>query len=431
VVTTDRPRAVVLVGNPVNPYSRAIRIGRTLVDAGYDVEIAATTEPGAPLEQRDGPLVIRRYAASGVFAGLASTYRWESPVAGRRPPLRTRVVRKLRLGPASWILWPHTVRGWWQGLATALAPADLYHACGVLAIAPALTARQRDRREGRSSVVVFDVIDITLRSNNVLGMPGVVRWLLGRRERRWAQAPDAHVTVNEDIADEAVARWSLARRPAVVPNYPEPWDAADGESPGHIRAATGLPTTTRICLFQGRLGPYVGLDEAAEAVLLVPNAALVVIGFGRGWEASVARDKDPRYAGRHFTLPAVHPDDLAAWVASADVALCTLPPLSFNQRHATPNKFFEAMAAGTPIVIGPDLPVMEAILRREDAGVVARSMAPVDIAAALTEIVDRPAPELLAWRRRIQAAARERYSWPVAAKAYRAALDDLRFAGPP
>lgn len=418
-----------MVGNPVNPYSRAIRIGRTLADAGYDVEIVATTEPGAPLEQRDGPLVIRRYPASGVFAGLASTYRWESPAAGRRPPLRTRVVRKLRLGPASWILWPHTVRGWWHSLRTELAPADLYHACGVLAIAPALAARRRDRRDGRSSAVVFDVIDITLRSNNVLGMPRVVRWLLGRRERRWARAADAHVTVNEDIADEAKARWSLARRPAVVPNYPEPRDAADGEGPGRIRAATGLPTTTRICLFQGRLGPYVGLDEASEAVLLIPNAAIVVLGFGRGWDASVARDKDPRYAGRHFTLPAVHPDDLASWVASADIALCTLPPLSFNQRHATPNKFFEAMAAGTPIVLGPDLPVMEEILRREDAGVVARSMAPADIATAITEILDRPQAELEAWRRRIRAAARERYSWPVAAAAYRAVLDVVRRAG--
>ena len=37
-----RPRAVILVGNPANPYSRAIRLGRTLIGEGYDVEIAAT-----------------------------------------------------------------------------------------------------------------------------------------------------------------------------------------------------------------------------------------------------------------------------------------------------------------------------------------------------------------------------------------------------
>jgi glycosyltransferase involved in cell wall biosynthesis len=426
VVTADRPRAVVLVGNPVNPYSRAIRVGRTLTDAGYDVEIAATTEPGAALEQRDGALLIRRYAPSGVFAGLAATYRWESPNAAQRPPLRTRVVRAIRLGPASWIFWPHTVRGWWHTLSGRLAPAEVYHACGVLAIAPALAARGRDRREGRSSVVVFDIIDISLRSNNVLGMPGFVRWLLGRRERSWARAADAHATVNEALADEAVSRWALGQRPAVVPNYPEMSDRPAVEGTDPIREATRLPATTRVCLFQGRLGPNLGLDEAAEAVLLVPDAALVLIGFGRGWAASVARDHDPRYAGRHFTLPAVHPDELGRWVASADVALCTLPPLSYNQRHATPNKFFEAMAAGTPVVLGPDLPVMEEILTSEDLGRVTRSMAPADIAAAIAEVLDRPPEERLAWRRRIQAAARKRYSWPVAAAAYRGLLDRIR-----
>ena len=117
-----------------------------------------------------------------------------------------------------------------------------------------------------------------------------------------------------------------------MPNYPEPRTTPAGAAPDRIREATGLPATTRICLFWGRLGPYVGLDKAAEAVLAVPGAALVVLGFGRGWDASVARDADPRYAGRHVTLPAVHPDLLLDWVASADVALCTLPPLSFNQR---------------------------------------------------------------------------------------------------
>ena len=35
---SKRPRAVILVGNPANPYSRALRIGRTLVEQGYDVE---------------------------------------------------------------------------------------------------------------------------------------------------------------------------------------------------------------------------------------------------------------------------------------------------------------------------------------------------------------------------------------------------------
>jgi glycosyltransferase involved in cell wall biosynthesis len=419
---------VILVGNPANPYSRAIRLGRTLNEAGYDVEIAATTEAGARLEQRDGDLVIRRYPPSGIFASLAATYRWAPPLSNpaKPPPLPTRVLRTVRARFVSWFLWPHTVRGWWKTLSTELQPADLYHSCGTLPIAAALAARRRDRKAGRSSKVILDVIDITMESNNVLGIPPLIRRMLDRRERRWARAADAHSTVNEVFADKAVARWGLTRRPTVVPNYPEPWTPPPGAPrPDLIRKATGLPPSTRICLFWGRLGPYVGLDQAAEAVLDVPDTALVLLGFGRGWPGSVARDADPRYAGRHFTLPAVHPDQLPAWVASADVALCTLPPLSYNQRYTTPNKFLEAMVGGTPMVLGPRLPTMEALLRREDLGRVAASMDPLDIASAIREILDLPAAERAAWRERIATTARERFGWPIAAAAYRELVASL------
>ena len=186
----------------------------------------------------------------------------------------------------------------------------------------------------------------------------------------------------------------------------------------------------RICLFWGRLGPYVGLDEMAEAVLLVPDAVLVVMGFGRGWEASVARDADPHYTGRHLTIPAVHPDELVSWVASADMAMVTLPPLSYNQRFTTPNKFLEALAAGTPIVLGPDLPTMAGILAEEEAGRVVASMAPADIAAAIRSIIELSEAERRAWRDRLAAVARERYSWPIAAKAYESVLATLDQAAP-
>ena len=424
-----RPRAVVLVGNTANPYSRAIRLGRALVGEGYEVEIASAHEPGLPLEEREGEIVLRRYPPSGRFAKVAATY---GKTQAKRPSLFARVLRAPMVRFVSWFYWPHTVRGWWHTLSMELAPADLYHSCGTLPIAAALDARERDRRAGRDSKVILDVIDITMESNNVLRIPTLIRRMLGRRERNWARRADGHTAVNEVFARKAAERWHLATRPAVVPNYPEPWSPPVGApSVDHIRAATGLPPTTRICLFWGRLGPYVGLDQAAEAVLLVPDTALVVLGFGRGWDRSVARDADPKFAGRHFTLPVVHPDELPSWVASADVALCTLPPLSYNQRFTTPNKFLEAMAGGTPIVLGPRLPTMEKLLRREDLGRVAASMEPADIAAAIREILDLPAADRAAWRERIAATARANYSWPLAAAAYTDLVSSLGQIDPP
>jgi glycosyltransferase involved in cell wall biosynthesis len=77
------------------------------------------------------------------------------------------------------------------------------------------------------------------------------------------------------------------------------------------------------------------------------------------------------------------------------------------------------------MVLGPDLPGMEAILRAEDLGRVAASMEPADIAAAIREIVDLPPAERAAWRQRIAAIASERYTWPIAAVAYRELVTSL------
>jgi glycosyltransferase involved in cell wall biosynthesis len=422
-----RRRAVVLVGNPAAPYSRALRIARALVDEGYVVEIAAVAGEGVADREQDGLIETRRYRPSGFFARMAATYRTPAPAPQRAASSRPsrwlgmpgRVARAVAGRFWRWAFWPHTVRGWWRTLARELPPADLYHACGSLPIAAALAARERDRRAGRGSRVIYDAIDIVMESNNVLAVPAIVRRWLAWREARWARAADAIVTVNEPFADRVMARMHPSERPTVVPNYPET-QPVRAVRPDLIRRELGLEAHTRIVLFQGRLGPNLGLDEAAAAILEVEDAALVLLGFGRWSDLCRARDRDPRYRGRHYTLPARHPDELIEWTASADVALIPLPPISYNQRYTTPNKFLEAIAAGTPIVLGPDLPTMEAILRAEDFGRVARSLGPGDLAAAITEVLDVSAPERDAWHERIAATGRERYSWPIAAAAYRA-----------
>lgn len=165
-------RAVVLVGGPAAPYSRALRLARSLAGEGYEVEIAAITADGVADLERDGPIVIRRYHPIGPFARFATRHVVAQAVAPARPvppaaathgpaasprPRRSRparvfrgLLRRARL-LRQWLLWPQTVRGWWAALARDLAPADLYHACGSLTIAPALRAARASRRAGRPS----------------------------------------------------------------------------------------------------------------------------------------------------------------------------------------------------------------------------------------------------------------------------------------
>ena len=436
-IVTRPSRAVVLVGNPAAPYSRALRIARTLVTAGYTVEISAVAAPGLPDREAGEGWTIRRYAPSGPWARIGRSAGGagvdpvgdgtpDGPAAVAHPSPFRRLIRKSARIAASlrrWVFWPHTVRGWWATLARDLEPADLYHACGSLTIAAALGARRRSPAgpSGAPAVVIYDAIDDVFESNNVLDMPRPIRSWHARREARWARAADVIVTVNEPLAERLGARWGRPLTP--VPNYPEiPSVDATAPAPSDlIRRETGLPETTRIVLFQGRLGPRLGLDEAAEAVLLVPDATLVLIGFGRGFASERARDSEPRFRGRHITLVARHPDELVAWTAGADASIVPLPPVSINQRLSSPNKVWESIAAGTPVVVGAGLTYIADIVRSEDLGVVARSASAGDLAGGIVEALDRQRGDP-GWRARIRATAAARHSWAIAADVYLTAV---------
>jgi glycosyltransferase involved in cell wall biosynthesis len=425
-----RPRAVLLVANTAAPYSRSVRVARSLAEAGWQVEIAAVAGDGAAAVERDGEVVTRRYRPSGPFA------RWVGQPPPPRPP--TKVLRVLALNAdkvLKVVFWPLHVRAWWRTLRRDLPPADLYHAFGILTLPVALDLAAAARRGGRRGIVVYDVIDAILDSNNYQNVPVPVLARYRRKEAGWVRRVDAVATVNDPLADHCHRLWPFRERPTVLLNCQPRW-TPPAERPDLIRQAAGLPVERRIVLFLGKLGRQRGLEMAAEAVARLPDAALVMLGSGvnREWDAALrAQSADPRFAGRHAVLPAVHPDEVRLWAASADVSIIAVPASSLNQRLSTPNKFWESLAAGTPVVIGKDLEVMRAIVEADRLGAVADPADPDDLARALGEILDQPSAASGALRDRCLAVSRGRYNWETAVGPYLELVERLsgvRAAGP-
>ncbi len=417
-----RPRALLLVANAAAPYSRALRVARTLATDGFEVEIAAVADPSLPETEDEGAVVLRRYRPRGIWRRFA--------VGAPRPEERGfgRILRLIDIGLRG-LAWPAHVRAWWQALREEAPPADLIHAFGILTVPVALDLARRSRRLGFEGRTVYDVIDVILESNNVAQVPAPLLAWYRAREQRWVRGVDALVTVNEPIARHLARRWRLAEPPTVLLNCQPRWEPPP-ERPNRIREATGLPAERRLVLFLGRLGRERGLDETAEAVLRVRDAALVLLGFGPWADRLRERDRDPRFAGRHVTLPPVHPDEVPAWTASADVTVIAVPANSLNQRLSTPNKFWESIAAGTPIVVGRDLVVMREIVEREGIGAVADPLDPEDLARAISSILDRPPAEVAAMRARCLRLAHERYNWETSVEPYRRLVSDLVIGRP-
>ena len=116
-----------------------------------------------------------------------------------KPPTKVLKILALNADKAlKVVLWPLHVRAWWRTLRQQLPPADLYHAFGILALPVALDLARDARAAGRRGLVVYDVIDAILDSNNYQNVPGPIMARYRRKEAGWVRRVD-------EISDGAIA----------------------------------------------------------------------------------------------------------------------------------------------------------------------------------------------------------------------------------
>jgi glycosyltransferase involved in cell wall biosynthesis len=145
------------------------------------------------------------------------------------------------------------------------------------------------------------------------------------------------------------------------------------------------------------------------------TAHLVLMGDGQLRHALADLAEAADLDGRVHLLPPVAPAELLEWVASADVGAMPNQPRTINERLSTPNKLFECLAAGTPVV-SSDFPERRRILLDDPdgpLGAVCDPTNPASIGAALRLILDLDAAARADLRARCRRAATTRHDWPT------------------
>jgi hypothetical protein len=89
--------------------------------------------------------------------------------------------------------------------------------------------------------------------------------------------------------------------------------------------------------------------------------------------------------GRVIFHEPVSPDKITREISQYDIGLYILEPTSYNKKVALPNKFFDFIAAGLAVCIGPS-PSMADLVQRYRVGCVAPSFGPDDVAATLNAL---------------------------------------------
>lgn len=156
--------------------------------------------------------------------------------------------------------------------------------------------------------------------------------------------------------------------------------------------AEGAPATV---LFYGQFIPLHGVGTIVEAAALLRDAPIRWVLVGSGQEAARA-DERIRSLGlanveRHAWVAY---DDLAAWIARADVCLGIFGT-SGKAGRVIPNKVFQVLAAGCPLITR-DSPAMRELVgeRRDGIELIAAGDARA-LADAVLRTVERPSPSAL------------------------------------
>lgn len=380
--------------------SRVQREAASLAEGGHSVTLfclPGSRESIAWLEPRVA-VVMRPATATDVVPRSPSPFRSAAPAS---------TLRRVR-DRAAWVWnYARNVRSWGAALAEEAGQFDIWHAhdfTGLVAISG---------RGGPERGVVYDVHDIFVESGTAAHLPQPARWALRRYERRLARRAEAVVTVNPALAEVLQRRYHL-RSVLVVHNCSPRWVVPDPR-PDLIRESAGIPAHVPVVLYHGALGGTRGIETLCQAMLepAMSEAHVALMGFGLLRESLATLASEPRFGGRLHVLDPVPPTDLLPWVASADVGALSMPRATLNLYLSTPNKLFECLAAGTPVVVS-DFPAVRRIVMDDELGPLGATCQPSDpreLARAIGSIIRLDAAGRSDLRTRCSAAAQARWNW--------------------
>jgi glycosyltransferase involved in cell wall biosynthesis len=311
-------KVVMLRSNPIDPDVRIEKEAKTLVDAGHDVTLLGWQRFG------DAPAQEKRY--------LYTIERLKF-----RAPVGKKVILYL---PIWWILaflW--LLREDW----------DIVHAADLDTYVPALLAAKLKRRR-----LIYDIFDFYV---DMVTLPSFVRSFVAALDTSLMRFADAIIVVDpsrlKQIGKEGDSSIHII--------YNSPRDPTTSVIVGIPRE----PTLFKI-FYAGGLGVDRDFETVLQAAKEIGGVRVELAGYGcyAGHLRSIS-EQEP-----HVTFIGTIPyDEVIRKTLESDLLFALYDPDVPNNRYASPNKLFEAMMSGKPILVSDETAMAE-IVREEDCGLV-------------------------------------------------------------
>jgi glycosyltransferase involved in cell wall biosynthesis len=277
------------------------------------------------------------------------------------------------------------------------AKADLLVANDLDTLLPAhLVARLRD------IPLVYDTHEYFTGSPEVANRP-MRSWFWKSLERCLFPKQKTIITVNQSIAQ--LYEKAFGKKLHVVRNMPR------YRLPGNkvSRQVLNLPEDKHIILLQGS---GINTDRGTEELIMamrkehgIENALLLIIGSGNVIGQLKKQVNGENLGDRVLFLPKMPYEQLMQYTSLATIGVSLDKPDSLNYLFSLPNKLFDYIMAGTPVLVS-DLPELRRIVDKYRVGKISTNHDPAQIANCIKEMLSNP-EQLNRWKSNCLEAAKE------------------------
>jgi len=185
------------------------------------------------------------------------------------------------------------------------------------------------------------------------------------------------ITVNSSIAklfeEEYHKQFKIVRN---IPRQNKNFEIPD-------RKNLGLPLDKKIVLLQGSgINVQRGAEEAVLAMQFIDNALLLIVGGGDVLPVLKKMVIELSLQNEVMFVPRQTPEKLAGYTANADIGLTIDKDTNINYRFSLPNKLFDYIYAGVPVLATP-LVELKRIIEQYQIGTFIENHDPKHIAATI------------------------------------------------
>ncbi|MCX6234014.1 MAG: glycosyltransferase [Bacteroidetes bacterium] len=207
-------------------------------------------------------------------------------------------------------------------------------------------------------------------------------------------------TVNESIAELYRKEYGIKMK--VVRNIPPVRDVG----PPLSRPELGLPVDKHIVILQGAgINIQRGAEEAVEAMQHLNDTVLLIVGGGDVIHILKEKVQELRIQDKVIFKPKQPFDRLMHYTMCAEIGLTLDKDTNINYRFSLPNKLFDYIHAGIP-VLASNLVEIRKIIEGYDIGLIIDSHDPEHIASKIRFMLDNKEKRRV-WKENLEIAADE------------------------